>query len=248
MPYIWPEQVESRHDAARLQEAQPFDQDQSQRCLLFFSGTAVGGGIPSGGAAIVKGGEQSPVRARGSRSQQWYAESRVQMLRKKCRTQSLWNLHLAGDWHVASETMPPRARPHMMRCMLISNLAVDQRFANGTQAFGSRSDRTGQDEAGLDQTDLTYQGRLLQWHPAATDSKRKALPAYCPDLLARFCKETSLSKAEMLPDIDHMDIGARQENLAVRGEPIMLQLCVVPAYVLGKGRNLGISEESGPDG
>ena len=51
-----------------------------------------------------------------------------------------------------------------------------------------------------------------------------------------------------MPDIDHMDIGARQENLAVRGEPIMLQLCVVPAYVLGKGRNLVISEESGPDG
>ena len=35
-----------------------------------------------------------------------------------------------------------------------------------------------------------------------------------------------------MPDIDHMDIGARQENLAVRGEPIMLQLCVAPAYAL----------------
>ena len=35
-----------------------------------------------------------------------------------------------------------------------------------------------------------------------------------------------------MPDMDHMDIGARQENLAVRGEPIMLQLCVVPAYAL----------------
>ena len=150
MPYIWPEQVESRHDAARLQEAQPFDQDQSQRCLLFFLGHRCWRGDSVRGAAIVKGEEQSPVRARGSRSQQWYAESRVQMLRKKCRTQSLWNLHLAGDWHVASETMPPRARPHMMRCMLISNLAVDQRFANGTQAFGSRSGRTGQDEAGPD--------------------------------------------------------------------------------------------------
>ena len=45
-------------------------------------------------------------------------------------------------------------------------------------------------------------------------------------------EETSLSKAEMMPDMDHMDIGARQENLAVRGEPIMLQLCVVPAYAL----------------
>ena len=61
--------------------------------------------------------------------------------------------------------------------MISSNLAVDQRFANGTQ------------------------GRLLVWHPGATESKRKAVPAYCPDLLARFCKETSLQKQEMLPDI-----------------------------------------------
>ena len=29
-----------------------------------------------------------------------------------------------------------------------------------------------------------------------------------------------------------MDIAARQENLAVRGEPIMLQLCIVPSYAL----------------
>ena len=69
---------------------------------------------------------KAKVRARGSRSQQWYAESRAQMLRKKCRTQSLWNLHLAGDWHVGSETMPLGASSHMMRAMLISNLAVDQ--------------------------------------------------------------------------------------------------------------------------
>ena len=67
--------------------------------------------------------------------------------------------------------------PSTLKTALTSNLAVDQRFANGTQ------------------------GRLLQWHPGACESKRKALPAYCPDLLARFCKETSLSKSEMLPDI-----------------------------------------------
>ena len=36
----------------------------------------------------------------------------------------------------------------------------------------------------------------------------------------------------MLPEIDMMDVGARQENLAVKGKPIMLQLCVVPAYAL----------------
>ena len=60
-------------------------------------------------------------------------------------------------------------------------------------------------------------------------------PPFCwrPHLcLSSRHQETSLSKSEMLPDIDHMDIGGRQENLAVRGEPIMLQLCVVPAYAL----------------
>ena len=39
-------------------------------------------------------------------------------------------------------------------------------------------------------------------------------------------------KREMVPEVDIMDVGARQENLAVKGEPIMLQLCVVPAYAL----------------
>ena len=29
-----------------------------------------------------------------------------------------------------------------------------------------------------------------------------------------------------------MDLGARQETLNIRGEPILLQLCVVPAYAL----------------
>ena len=75
-------------------------------------------------------------------------------------------------------------------------------------------------------------GRLLQWHPGATESKRRAIPGYNPDLLARFCKESSLTKTQILPEIDYMDVGARQENLVVRGEPIMLQLCLVPAYAL----------------
>ena len=41
-----------------------------------------------------------------------------------------------------------------------------------------------------------------------------------------------MSKREMMPDMDFMDLGARQETLNIRGEPIMLQLCVVPAYAL----------------
>ena len=36
------------------------------------------------------------VRPKGVRSGQWYTEERTAYLRKKCRTQSLWNLHLAG--------------------------------------------------------------------------------------------------------------------------------------------------------
>ena len=41
-----------------------------------------------------------------------------------------------------------------------------------------------------------------------------------------------MSKREMMPDMDFMDLGPRQETLNIRGEPIMLQLCVVPAYAL----------------
>jgi len=37
------------------------------------------------------------------------------MLRKRVRAQSLWNLHLAGDWHYSVETMPVAAQEHMMR-------------------------------------------------------------------------------------------------------------------------------------
>ena len=84
------------------------------------------------------------VRPKGVRSGQWYAEDRVAFLRKKCQTQSLWNLHLAGaltggytkspshassyfgtlplapsrkgDFHPSLETKPPTAsRSHMMR-------------------------------------------------------------------------------------------------------------------------------------
>ena len=65
----------------------------------------------------------------------------------------------------------------MLKVMMIQNIAVDQRFANGTQ------------------------GRLLHWHPTETESKRKALPAYSQDLLVRFCKESALSKTELMPGI-----------------------------------------------
>ena len=115
---------------------------------------------------------------------------------------------MAGDWHPESETARHVPRPHMMRVMLTSNLAVEQRFANGTQ------------------------GRLMYWNPPRT-SKGKSLYSSHPELLARFLKESALHKQELFPDIDHVDVTARQETLAsVPGQPALLQLPIVPAYAL----------------
>ena len=119
--------------------------------------------------------------------------------------QSSWLLHLAGDFHGSFETKQVLHKSHLMRVMLTSNLAVDQRFANGTQ------------------------GRLLHFSPAdaAVEGSKKAVavPASHPSICARFVKESSLRKrGHFLPDIDMMDCQVRQENLNMRGEPIMLQL------------------------
>ena len=149
------------------------------------------------------------VRARGSRGQHWFNERRTQFARKKARTQCLWHLHLAGDWHPTYETQAASAHPHLMRCMLVSNLALDQRFANGTQ------------------------GRLLCWYPEKVEA-RKALPASHPELFARFVKETSIQKkTEWLADVDHIDVTVRQETLAtIPGQPVLVQLQLVPSYGL----------------
>ena len=66
----------------------------------------------------------------------------------------------------------------------------------------------------------SLQGRLFWWAPGSVDNK-KTLPASHPELLARFVKEGSTSKAELFPDIDTLDIQARNEPLRVRGEPQM---------------------------
>ena len=71
------------------------------------------------------------VRARGARGQQWYTDRRANFIKSRVRTQNLWLLHVAGDWHHAFETIPHGVNPHLMRAMLVQNLAVDQRFANG---------------------------------------------------------------------------------------------------------------------
>jgi len=147
------------------------------------------------------------MRARGARGANWYNDRKSEFIRKKARTQSLWVLHLAGDFHDTLENEKPSPKPHLMRVMLVSNLDVQQRFANGTQ------------------------GRLLYWFPDKLPQKRKAISASCPDLTARFMKETSMSKSEMLADIDFVDVTVRQESVNnVPGNPVQVQLGFVPSY------------------
>jgi hypothetical protein len=67
------------------------------------------------------------VRARGAKNQ-WFTERRTQQCRQKSRTQGLWMCQFSGDWHPRYETMCPPLRPHYMRVMLVSNLAVENRF------------------------------------------------------------------------------------------------------------------------
>ena len=96
------------------------------------------------------------VRARGARGQEWFSQGRVAFAQKRSRTQMQWVLQLSGDFHPSEETaVVPHQEPHMMRVlvilsrfatefifspavarndcqvMLVSNLAVEQRFANG---------------------------------------------------------------------------------------------------------------------
>ena len=97
----------------------------------------------------------------------------------------------------------------MMRVMLISNIAVNERFANGIHKA----------DCSIGILELRKANGARCQHIALISSRV-------------FCKESSLTKQEMLPDMDLMDLGARQETLNIRGEPILLQLCVVPAYAL----------------
>ena len=51
--------------------------------------------------------------------------------------------------------------------------------------------------------------------------------------MARFVKESSMKvRAELLPDIDFMDVQPRPENLACSGEPLSIQLPLIPCYAM----------------
>ena len=75
------------------------------------------------------------------------------------------------------------------------------------------------------------------FNPASVELK-KALPSSHPELIARFLKESSVSKQQLHPDLDHIDLQVRQENLQVRGDPVMLQLSVTPCYASPHGRRI----------
>lgn len=149
------------------------------------------------------------VRARGARGQNWYSKQRAEWARSKARTQALWMLTMCGDWHESAETERIRSTRHLMRVMLVSNLDVEQRFANGTQ------------------------GRLLHWYPDKKETTRKIVTAACPDLMCRFVKESSVAKSAYQADIDFIDVTVRQETMSnVPQQPVQIQLGIVPAYAL----------------
>ena len=137
-----------------------------------------------------------------------FKESTKKCIRQHAKTQSLWNLKLAGNWHPSYDEHLQPQRPYMMRVMLLANIDVDQHFANGTQ------------------------GRLLCWSPGEVEG-RGALPATRSDITARFAKETSLQKRDMLIEVDYIDVKPRRETiLSSRGHPALLQEPIVPAYAL----------------
>jgi hypothetical protein len=113
-------------------------------------------------------------------------------------------LQLAGDWLYDAGSRPK----HLMRVMLVSNIDVKARFANGTL------------------------GRLLCWQPGSVE-KGKALLANHPQLSVRFVKESALQKREFVTEVDTMEIPARPENLTGPGAgTAMVQVPVLPADAL----------------
>ena len=82
-----------------------------------------------------------------------------------------------------------------MRPRFLSNIVLETLKANGTQ------------------------GRLLYWYPGKVQQKRKAVSASFPDLSCRFLKETSLSKAELLADIDFLDVTVRRGLSGLENSP-----------------------------
>ena len=137
-----------------------------------------------------------------------FRSATAELIRRKARTQSLWNLTLAGDWHPDYETRVLNSSSHEMRVMLLANIDVDQHFANGTQ------------------------GRAIFWTPGSSGG-RAPLRATHGEISLRIAKESSRKKPDMTYGFDYIDVKPRRETIvSARGRPALLQLCVGPAYAL----------------
>ena len=147
-------------------------------------------------------------RAKGTRGQ-WYQKARAKAIRKRTRSAAPWNLHFAGEWNGESVWRDPLAAPHLMRVMLVSNLDVENKKANGSQ------------------------GRLLHWCPASGDG-RKALEAGFPNLHVRFVDESAYrARAEFKHVTDWIDVPARENTLTGQDcKTVLHQVPVSPAYAL----------------
>ena len=72
------------------------------------------------------------------------------------------------------------------------------------------------------------------WTPDRMQHK-KAVSAACADLSCRFVKEASAKKAEMLADVDFLDVTVRQESMNnVPGQETFFLLCVGGGAYQGK--------------
>ena len=151
------------------------------------------------------------IRSKGSRGgQAWFSERQAKLVRKRARPQAAWQLRLAGDFHESFQEGNTSSRPrHLMRVMMVANLSLANRFANGTQ------------------------GRVLYWNPEDAPRQKAGVLASHPELMARFAKESSMRKTELLPDVDFLDVTPRPEQLtSVAFNPLMVQLPLQPCYGL----------------
>ena len=153
----------------------------------------------------------------------WSAKN-IQKVKRRVRSQCLETLRLAGQW-AKDEPRGGSKTPVTMRAMLVANLHVPARFANGAQ------------------------GRVLHWEPNAGERAR-GIPAKDERILVKFCHEAPLGQRVKMPGIDKIDVTPRQESAP--HQSTLLQVPIAPAYALcihkvqsltmGQGKVLGCLE------
>ena len=90
--------------------------------------------------------------------------------------------------------------------MLLANIDVPHGFANGKL------------------------GRLMSWQPGSFERGKKCFVDY-PNLAARFVKEASRHKAELISQVDTVEVQPVPEHLkGADSKSVMVQLPIGPAY------------------